>query len=74
MNNKKHIQIFSTSYILCISYYFVENINIYFFRNILHKAFDLTLLLYETCSIFNDNKLGACAILILFKNFLYNMV
>ena len=30
MNNKKHIKIMSTKYILYISYDFVYNINIYF--------------------------------------------
>ena len=29
MNNKKHIKIMSTEYILCIIYDFVDNINIY---------------------------------------------
>ena len=45
----------STKYMLCISYDFVDNIKIYFVWKFAHKkAFALTLLLSERCSIFNE--------------------
>ena len=45
INNKKHIKITSTKYILCIIYDFVDNINIYFLWiscTMLYAAFALT--------------------------------
>ena len=45
INNKKHIKMSSTKYILCIIYDFVDNINIYFLWIsciMLYAAFALT--------------------------------
>ena len=46
----------STKYKLCISSDFLDNINIYFFMEIVHKLFVLTLLFSEICSIFNSKQ------------------